>query len=422
MAGAPRPNVLYLVHRTPYPPDKGDRIRAWHLLNHLSRRAAVHLACLADEAPAAGAEAALRRCCECVAVVRVGPWARRLRALAALVRGRTVTEGAFWSPALEAVVRRWARATPFAAALASSSGMAPYLRLPELAGVPAVVDLVDVDSQKWFDYAAARPLAPQAWLYRTEGRRLRRLEESLPGWARAVTLVSDAEVAVFARFSPPAGVHAVTNGVDMEYFRPGAAGDDEGCVFVGALDYRPNVDAACWFCREAWPEIHRRRPQARLRLVGRKPTAAVRRLASVPGVDVVGQTPDVRPHLARAAVVVAPLRIARGLQNKVLEALAMGKAVVASPQALAGLKERLDAPALCAATAGEWVELVGRLLDDAALRAHLGGLGRRYVEMHHDWARCLEPMDGLLGLTDDEGPRRPVAPGPPAARAERGRE
>jgi glycosyltransferase involved in cell wall biosynthesis len=111
----------------------------------------------------------------------------------------------------------------------------------------------------------------------------------------------------------------------------------------------------------------------------------------------------VRPHLARAAVVVAPLRIARGLQNKVLEALAMGKAVVASPQALAGLKERLDAPVLCAATSDEWVELVGRLLDDAALRSHLGGLGRCYVEKHHDWERCLAPMDGLLGLSDGDG-------------------
>ncbi len=148
-----------------------------------------------------------------------------------------------------------------------------------------------------------------------------------------------------------------------------------GCVFVGAFDYRPNVDAACWFCREAWPEIHRRRPDARLRLVGRRPVAAVRRLGAVPGVEVVGQVPDVRPYLAAAAVAVNPLRIARGLQNKVLEAMAMGKAVVASPQALAGLRHRDDAPPLCARSAQEWIEMVGEAPGSTGRAAATGRRG-----------------------------------------------
>ena len=196
-------------------------------------------------------------------------------------------------------------------------------------------------------------------------------------------------------------------GSHLEYFRPPsppARRDEAGCVFVGAFDYRPNVDAACWFCREAWPEIHRRRPDARLRLVGRRPVAAVRRLAAVPGVEVVGQVPDVRPYLAAAAVAVNPLRIARGLQNKVLEAMAMGKAVVASPQALAGLRHRDDAPPLCARSAQEWIETVGRLLDQPEERRRLGAEGRRYVETHHDWDECLRPFESLLGLSADLAP------------------
>jgi len=330
-------------------------------------------------------------------VVRVGP-SRWARALSSLARGGSITAGAFYSPALSQVVRDWAIETRFAAAVASSSGMVAYLRRPELAGVPALIDLVDVDSQKWFDYAAASRGA-KATLYRTEARRLRKLEASLPSWARAVTLVSEAETELFRSFCPSPDVHTVPNGVDLEYFRqqsPALA--EEGCVFVGALDYKPNIDAVTWFCKEIWPSVLRLHPNARLRLVGRQPVPEVLRLSEVPGVDVVGQVPDVRPHVSWAAVAVAPLRIARGVQNKVLEALAMRKPVVASPQALNGLRERLDLPALTAATPAEWVEHISRLLSDEPLRRQLGAAGRRYVEANHSWDRCLEPLSELLGL------------------------
>src|SRR5262249_31571633 len=156
---------------------------------------------------------------------------------------------------------------------------------------------------------------------------------------RAVTLVSEAEADLYRTFCAPGEVHAATNGVDLDYFRPQPRqAAEQACVFVGALDYRPNVDAACWFCGEVWPEVPRRRPRAQVWLVGRRPTAAVQRLGEVPGVCVVGQVPDVRPYVARAALAVVPLRIARGVQNKVLEAMAMARPVVASPQA--GLKPR----------------------------------------------------------------------------------
>ncbi len=396
-----RPHLLYLVHRLPYPPDKGDRIRAYHVIRHLARRARVHLACLADEPVPEESVRRLEALCARVRVVRLGP-SRWGRALSSMARGGTVTAGAFSSPRLVRVLREWAGGTPFAAALASSSAMVPYLRRRELSGVPAVVDLVDVDSQKWFDYAAAER-GPAAALYRAEGRRMRRLEAALPSWARAVTLVSEAETELFRSFCPSPDVHTVPNGVDLDYFKPHApALAEDGCVFVGALDYKPNVDAATWFCREVWPAVVREHPDARVRLVGRQPVAEVRRLAEVPGVEVVGQVPDVRPHLARAAAAVAPLRIARGVQNKVLEALAMRKPVIASPQALAGLRERLDLPALTATSPAEWAEHVSRLLGDEPLRRQLGAAGRRYVESYHSWDRCLEPLSELLGLPAED--------------------
>ena len=407
MATAPadglRPDLLYLVHRVPFPPDKGDRIRAFHILRHLSGRARVHLACLADEPTGPGTVEALRPYCERVAVVRLGRWSRWRRALGSLAWGGTATEGVFRSPELRAVLNAWSRQTHFHVALASASSMVPYLRLPGLQGVPAVIDLVDVDSQKWFDYAAAGR-GPRAWLYRLEGRRLRRLEQGLPSWARAVTLVSAAEAAIYRQFCADGVVRAVVNGVDLDYFqaRPQARG--QTCVFVGALDYRPNVDAACWFCQEVWPDIHRRRPEARVQLVGRRPTPAVRRLAELPGVEVVGQVPDVRPHLASAAVAVVPLRIARGMQNKVLEALAVARAAVVSPQALEGLHARPGTDLLTASSAGEWVEAVVGLLDDPGRRQRLGEAGRRYVEEHHCWEECLDPFGALLDLPTRLGP------------------
>jgi sugar transferase (PEP-CTERM/EpsH1 system associated) len=396
MQKSSRPNVLYLVHRVPYPPDKGDRIRAFHLLKFLAPRSTVYLACLADEPVENHVVAALQRYCGRVAIVRLGR-ERWVRGLSSVIRGHTITEGAFHSPALATIVRQWARETAFRVSLVSASSMVPYLKMEELEATPAVVDLVDVDSQKWLDYAAASR-GPRAWMYRLEGQRLRRLEKVLPAWASAVTLVGRPEAELYRRFCAPGPVHVVTNGVDWEHFQPSPGNPGEGCVFVGALDYRPNVDGAKWFCREVWPEIIHSRPGTKLRLVGRRPTPAVRRLGELPGVEVVGQVSDVRPEIAAAAVVVVPLQIARGVQNKVLEALAMAKATVVSPQSLAGLQAKAGVQLMEAKSRRRWVEIVLRLLGDADLRQRLGSAGRRYVEQHHNWARCLWPFGELLGL------------------------
>jgi sugar transferase (PEP-CTERM/EpsH1 system associated) len=400
MPDACRPRILYVTHRVPYPPDKGDRIRCFHVLRFLAARADVSLACLADEPVDAEVEAALRRLCRELAVV---PLDRRrwLRAAASLATGGTVSEGAFRSPRLASTLRSWAQESRFDAALASASSVAPYLMEPWLRDVPAVVDFMDVDSQKWLDYSASsRP--PRSWLYRLEGARLRRLERRLSGWARAVLLVTEAEADLYRQVCPEGRGHAVTNGVDFDYFAPppaGAAEEEPGrCVFVGAMDYEPNVDGAGWFCREVWPEVRRRRPDARLALVGRRPAPEVQALARTAGVEVVGSVPDVRPHVARASVTVVPLRIARGVQNKVLESLAMGKATVVSPPPLEGLRAAPGEHLLLARSPADWIESLTRLFEAPALRRRLGAAGRAFALENHCWERCLAPLGGLLGL------------------------
>ena len=415
MADARRPRVLVLTHRVPFPPDKGDRIRTYHILKWLSGHAEIHLACLADEPVEPSIRAGLAGLCERAEIVPHGSRSRWARALWSFARGGTISEGAFDSPALRSLLARWGGEHRYDAAFVSASSLVPYLRLKVLRDVPAVIDLVDVDSQKWIDYAGNGRL-PMDWVFRAEGRRLRRVEKEIAGWARAVTLVSEAEALLYRQACGVADgpVHAISNGVDLEYYHPynsPPVATESGCVFVGALDYRPNVEGVIWFCREVWPEIHRRHPTATLTLVGRRPVPAIQRLAECSGVELVGQVPDVRPFVAKAAVAVVPLRLARGVQNKVLEAMAMRKAVISSPQAVAGIRAVRGRDLLVASSPEEWVLAVSELLGDSTQRAKLGEAGRDYVEMNHRWETCLDPFGSLLGCSGDPVPASPTCSG-----------
>ncbi|MCX7665121.1 MAG: TIGR03087 family PEP-CTERM/XrtA system glycosyltransferase [Gemmataceae bacterium] len=394
-----QPELLLLTHRVPYPPDKGDRIRTYHTLRCLAPFAKIHLIALADEPVPAQSVTVLKQLCERVEIIPIGK-SRWLRAGFSLLSGGSISEGAFFHPQMFSTVKQWASQTRFTSALASSSALAQYLWLHELDQTIRIVDVVDVDSQKWFDYAAASRF-PKSWLYSLEGKRLRRTERAITQKAHAVTLVSEGEAAMFREFASTGVVRAVTNGVDLDYYHPqeNVSESQQDCVFVGALDYKPNVDAAIWFSREIWPTIHRHKPEQKLKLVGRQPMPSVQALASLAGVEVVGQVPDVRPYLHRCAVVVAPLRIARGLQNKVLEAMSAGKPVVASPQALGGFRTEGN-PARVASTPEQWTEQILALLDDPQTRQRLGVEGRQFAQQYHHWDECLKPLRELLGLTE----------------------
>jgi sugar transferase (PEP-CTERM/EpsH1 system associated) len=390
-----RPRVLYVTHRVPFPPDKGDRIRNYHVLRQIAAGADVYLAAVADEPVSGATRAELARYCRAVELVPAAGPVRWVRAAGSLLAGRSLSEGAFANPALVRVLARWAAEVRFEAAVVSASSLAPLLRRFGLARVPGFVDVVDVDSQKWFDYATAAS-GPRRWLYQLEGSRVRDLERSLPDWAAACTLVSRPEADLFDAIAGAGSATVATNGVDLDYFQPLAVGEEPACAFVGALDYRPNVDAAAWFATDVWPLVRAERPEAEFRLIGRKPAPAVERLAAIPGVRVIGQVPDVRPYVASAAVVVAPMRLGRGLQNKVLEALAMRKAVVASPPAIAALAVEPGVHLERAETPDEWASTVRRLLVDPTARKFLGDSGFDYVRQHHDWGMCLRPLTELL--------------------------
>lgn len=416
-------NLLYLAHRVPYPPDRGDRIRTYHVLRFLARHATVHLACLTDETPDPAAAAALRGLCAQVRIEPLDPCLRWVRALRSVLAGGTVTEGAFRSPALERALDDWGRDTSFDAVWITSSGLTPYLDLPSLRDVPAHVDLIDVDSAKW-ETLGRTGRGPRAAIHRLEARRLRRTEAALAERAAALYVVSPAEADLYHAFRDTDRLHVLRNGVDLETFRP--AEDDARdpavaeavsnaaraappvCVFVGVLDYAPNIDGIAWFAREVWPLVRARRPDAVLEIVGRHPVPEVTALGTLPGVAVVGSVPDVRPHLWHARAAVVPLRIARGVQNKVLEALACGTPVVTSPLTLQGLQAEPGRDLLTASSPQEWSAAVLRLFEDEALAGELRRSGRAYVERHHRWDRCLEPLHDRLDLP--HASLRPVVP------------
>lgn len=402
---SPRLKILLLVHRVPFPPNRGDRVRSWQLVKWLSERSELDLACLADEPVTGETTSVLQSTCRRVAIERVGGWSRWANAARSLACGRTATEGLFASRRLRRCVDAWSQERRYDAAVVFCSSMAPYLDSPGLRGVPTIVDFVDVDSQKWLDYAM-KAHGIKRTLFHLEHRRMRGLEQAICRRSAAVAVVSKDEARLLADIDHDANVHTIENGVDLEYFDAAEhssaehsseqSPDNEEIVFVGALDYRANVDGVVWFCEHVWPQLRIQRPNVRLALVGRRPTPAVSALGKLPGVSIAADVPDVRPYLSRASIAIAPLRIARGIQNKVLEAAAMAKAVVASPQALQGLEFQNGEHACRADAPAEWVAVLDDLLASAERRARLGRNARALVVERYRWEARLAPLAAVL--------------------------
>ena len=386
-----KPRVLLLAHRVPYPPDRGDRIRCWHLLQTLAERADVSLAAIADEPVAPASRDQLAQVCQQAFLPRLQRLPRLWRGAVNLARGRSVSEGMFYSPALARTVAAWHVQQPFDAVIVYCSSMFPYVATPAWSQTPIFVDLIDVDSQKWTDYADQAPLFKR-WLYRREARAVKKLEARIAATADAIALTTPGEAAVLQAQLPDALPQVMTNGVDFRHFQAATTAVPGRITFVGVLNYWPNVQGILWFVEHVWDRLRAAVPTATLEIVGRQPCRQLLRLDQQRNIRLCADVADIRPHLAAAEVAIAPLQIARGIQNKVLEALAMERAVVASPAVCRGLAARLGEHLLCATSAAEWVSHLQHLLTDSSARLRLATAGRHFVETHHDWTHCLEPL------------------------------
>lgn len=391
--------LLYLVHRMPYPPNKGDKIRSFHLLRFLSRHYRVYLGTFVDRKEDARHAAGLTEYCADLKVVTLSPLWARARCALGLLRGDPLTLAYYSSHALQ----RWVNATiarhAIRKAVCFSSAMTAFLDRPDAPRL--VADFCDVDSQKWAMYAERRRW-PASAVFKREARTLLAFERRMAARASACTFVTPAEVELFARLAPECAskLHAVGIGVDAAFFAPHLelASPFGGCrfpiVFTGVMDYWPNVDAVTWFTNEVMPQILASQPLARFYIVGMKPTATVKALACA-HVVVTGPVPDTRPYLQHARVAVAPLRVARGVQSKVIEAMAMGRPVVVSAIVAHGISGKPMIEFDVAHDANEFARKVLGLMNSAA-GEEMGRLARQRVVSDYNWDAHLTTFATLL--------------------------
>ncbi|HEX7874942.1 MAG TPA: TIGR03087 family PEP-CTERM/XrtA system glycosyltransferase [Sphingobium sp.] len=402
-AGAPR-EILFIAHRIPYPPDRGDKIRSYNELRHLAKLAPVHLAALADDPRDLLHDAALDEltASHCI---RPRTVSKARAAVTGLLRHEPLSVALFRDRGLAEYIDHIVATRPLAAVFVYSGNMATYVP-PLSPGTRFVMDFCDADSVKFASYGA-QGKGPMAWINRREGRLLGALEAQVSRRADASLLISAAEADVFAALpgADTARMAVVGNGVDLDAFHPGQdsavpealrAPNGPKIVFTGQMDYRPNIEAVTDFADAAMPIVRQSHPDARFVIVGRNPAEAVRALGARPDVIVTGEVADPRAYLLAADVVVAPLRLARGVQNKVLEAMAMARPVVVSTAAAEGIDAQAGRDFLVAADAvGEAAGVIALLSDPARAQA-LGQAARRRVEERYSWDAQLASLGPLV--------------------------
>lgn len=387
--------VLFLTHRLPYAPDRGDRIRAYHMLRVLSRSTEIDLVSLVhDEEEARGADT-LRRIVNSVTLAPIPALKNYPAAALTMLTSRPLTHALLDSPALGNVLSRIVRERNPDIVLAYCSGMARFALNPPLASVPFVLDMVDVDSRKWASLGALTK-SPKKWIYRREARCLAQFEVAATRRALVTLVVNDRERDVLATLVPGADIRVVQNGIDLQFFQAsGPPADAPGVVFCGVMNYEPNVTGGLWLIREVWPAVRAAVPNAELTLVGSDPRPDLLTAAAAdPSVTVTGRVPDVRPYLWRAAVAVAPLFTARGVQNKVIEATAAGLPSVVSSAVFDGLPAEVRAACRVADDAAPFAAAIVELLrtTPATRRALVARADLTDVT----WDRTLAPLLPIL--------------------------
>jgi len=407
-----RKQLLMLLHRVPWPLDRGDRIRAYHILERLSKSCDVSVACVSDTPVTDEQKDALTRLTVRAAIRTISPKVGKLRGIGSLLAGGAVTPAYFYRSDLAALTRDWYFQRPFDAMITYCTSMVRYSRglnafvercYPHRRPMRHLIDLVDVDSVKWADYAA-EARGPMRWVYGNESKQLRRIESGRHDRYDAVAVVSDAEAAMYRTFvGEHPGLTALRHATNTDFFQPLRDSGKQEFAFIGTLNYRPNVEGVVWFANEVMPRVRERVGDATIRIVGRDPSPAVTALDALPGVEVVGSVPDVRPAMEDASVIVAPLLRARGVQSKVLEAMATAKPVVCSPAAAEGICATPNEHLIVAEKPEQWATALVDLLENCQRRTTLGAAARRQVEDHYRWSSCLDPLYRMIFNEDEPG-------------------
>jgi polysaccharide biosynthesis protein PslH len=399
-------NILLLVHRLPYPPNKGDKVRSYHLLKHLAQNNRVFLGTFIDDPADKVHLDTVRAYCADVHAATISPIRQKIVSLLALLTGQAMSLRYYHHGGLHTWVKRAMTENQIDAIVVFSSAMGQYAQ--QSVSADLLVDFVDVDSAKWTQYAANHRW-PLSWMYAREGQKLLAYERELAARAKRSFFVTENETQLFRQHAPECAdlVEAMSNGVDADFFSPDPALKnpfEEGglkkhsplsVVFTGAMDYWPNVDAVTWFVSDILPLLRKKFPQSCFYIVGRSPAPAVLALAS-DDVVVTGTVDDVRPYLQHATVVVAPLRLARGIQNKILEAMAMARPVVASLSCVEAIHAVQGSELAAAESATEFVAQIEVIFSSPQQSARLGIAARQRVVQDYSWGAHMSKIDKYL--------------------------
>ncbi len=395
--------ILFLCHRIPFPPDRGDKIRSHHVLKALAKLARVHVATFADD----DGDCAARRDLQAVAASSYVADRRLSMPLAgaqAVLSGKPVSLTAFRDTGLTDYVRDALKTRNISAIYVFSGQMGQYV--PANWRGKLVIDFVDVDSAKFEAYAqAGNPV--MRLINAREGRLLKAEEARLAARADDSLLVSDEEAALFSsRLPAPANVRALYNGIDTRTFDPFtmlpepklAAFPAPRLIFTGQMDYPPNVAAVQRAVKRLIPRIRAVLPEASFHIVGRNPSAEVLALDGVEGCKVWGRVDNVAAYLRACDLALIPLEIARGVQNKVLEAMAMAMPVVVSRGAATGIGATEGRELAIGDDDDALVRQAINLLRNRQKAMTMGLAARRYLEQNRSWAAALAPLPGLIGF------------------------
>ncbi|MBF0468398.1 MAG: TIGR03087 family PEP-CTERM/XrtA system glycosyltransferase [Desulfamplus sp.] len=402
-----RKKILYLAHRIPYPPNKGDKIRAYNEVKYLAESHAVDLLCLADNPDDIKYKESLQQLCRQVKVFPLNTIAGKIRGVIGLVTGRTISEAYFYKKAFQSLFDLWVFQNNYDAIICFSSPMAEYVfkstALNRLARFPELImDFCDLDSDKWVQYSRTAPF-PMNLVYGVEGKRLLNYETKINLFFDRSVFVSEIERDLFISYFPDAKkLEVIPNGVDYDYFSPEESNlygrqeanqppqlNSQMLMFSGAMDYHANKDGVKWFCREILPLIRKAFPNVTFYIVGSNPAGDIRQLAQEKSVVVTGFVEDIREYYRAADICVIPLCIARGVQNKVLEAMSTAKPVVTTSIAVQGIGAIPGRDLIVEDNPRAFAQAVIDLLHDRGKMAILGENGRGYVLKHHDWNKNL---------------------------------
>ncbi len=386
--------ILYICHRFPFPPKRGGKIRPFNMIRHLSQRHEVTVCSLARSPAEAEEGKGIAPHCAHFEMAVVSNPVQTAKMVARLPTTVPSSMGYFHSADLARRIDALLANERFDLIFVHCSSVAQYVS--KVRGIPKILDFGDMDSQKWLEYVNYKsfPLKFGYWL---EGVKMEAEEKRLARQFDLCTATTRAEWQTLESYGTGVATDWFPNGVDADFFKPDGEGYDADTIsFIGRMDYYPNQEAMFRFCEEVWPLLRAQRPAMKLLIVGADPIPAVLKLGELPGVTVTGSVPDVRPYILRSAAMVAPLNIARGTQNKILEAMAMGVPVVSSSIAAGGVDAVSEEHFLVADSPAQYAAAIVRIADQPAERERLARAGRERMLSHHAWPRSMERLDAII--------------------------